>query len=462
MKRKSLYIPLLLLLVSCGSKNASDTAGKASEDAKKNTMAFTSDRIYVNLSELPERFSFPVDTENAEITRVAIGSRVVLTSSDYEYKDGILSIKGSVILNDDGTQKITAGDQKIRVVTSAKTITKNLFVVTKVIKTAEDLVSIGKDIDSLQGAYILGNDIDCSSISNFEPLGYADTNDESSTHFNMQFNGVLDGNGYSIKNVSTHYNSSWLTNKDIYDGTYVFSDLSHRTGNEFGLFQEIGAAGIVRNLTFSNIDITGRTIVGAVCGVNNGTIENVLVDSSCSLRMSTHFYDESCAMGGIAGINGTGTVNNCISLVTDMKIADSYTDYDDVYLETEKDQDGNPINYHVFYNGNFGEGKEDSNGKLANNIYSGVGLTYATVSNSFGLSFTVSPTGLSADFSQTHLENRKSADGPDIGSIVSCQMKTEAELKDPATYSDVLDTDIWNLKNGLYPTFKAIYPYTMK
>lgn len=450
--KKFLALTLFALaLASCGGNSSGGVAPKAGD-------AIFTRTPYVDLSDLPERVSFQVEVEG-DIQRIQVGPQVLINagSGKFSYKDGVLTLDTSAFKDEKGEMLIAPGDQTVRIYAS-KTVTTSCLFVTKVLKTAADLQSINAGgTNALQGAYILGNDIDCSSISNFEPIGYSDTDD--GTHYKQQFNGVFDGNGYTIKNITTKYSDDPSTYKPIYDGNYLFDDEAHKTGTKYGVFQEIGAAGVVRNVAFQNVSITGRTIVGIVAGLTSGRIENVIVKEDCRALMSTHFYDEACALGGIAGmvsVDESAVVEHCISLVSDLQIVTQYTDYDDdAYYE----EDGGVT--HVFYNGELGW--EDSNGKKANNIYSGVGRTSGTTINCVGKEFTVTPTGLSADFSQTHIEANKEKDGPDAGLVDECYMHTEADLKKVSTYTDLqFDTNVWNLKEGAYPTFKAIYPYRVQ
>ena len=436
-----------LSLVSCGN---SGPKGAAIRDGD---VVFTK-TPYADLSALPERLNLEVEV-TGKITRLQVGTQVLLSenSGKYSYAKGILTIDTSAFKDKDGELLIGPGDQPIRIYADTTVTTSCLFV-SKVLKTAEDLVAINQGGSAaLQGAYILGNDIDCSSIANFEPLGYSDTDD--GTHYNEQFNGIFDGNGYSIKNVTTKYSNNPASYKEIFDGNYQFEDEAHKTGNKYGFFQEIGGAGVVRNVAFDNVSITGRTIVGIVAGLNSGRIENVLVKENCRALMSTHFYDETCALGGIAGVissSDTAIVEHCLSLATDLNIVETYVDYDE---EAYYEEDHGIT--HTFYNGELGW--DDSNGKRANNIYSGVGLTYGVASENLGKLFNVTPTGLPADFSQTHIEANKEKDGPDCGMLTDCDMLSVTELKTVAPYeAHNFDTSVWNLKEGVLPSFKAVYP----
>ncbi len=443
-KRTFLFVAIAAMgLCSCGGNKLSPKAGD-----------FIYTRTpYIDMTDLPATLHFEVEIPGA-ITRIQIGTQIMLSSKHYAYANGVLSIDTSVLKDANGEYLLSPGDQPIRIYAD-KTVMVSCFFASKVIKTADDLLAINQGgVATLQGAYILGNDIDCSSIENFEPIGFSDTQD--GTHYNHQFNGVFDGNGYKISGVRMRYSDDPSSYESIYNGNYLFNDPAHRSGNGYGFFQDIGSAGIVRNVVFDDVSITGRTIVGVVAGMVSGKVENVIVNENCRALMSTHFYDESCALGGIAGIvsySSTASVEHCLSLVSDLHIVDEYVDYDDDAYFIE---DGGET--HTFYNGPIGW--IDSNGKEANNIYSGVGLTYGSCTNCFGKEFIVSPTGLPADFSQTHIEANKEKDGPDIGSVIDCEMKSESQLKTPTTYAGYgFDEAVWNFKEGIYPSFKAIYPY---
>lgn len=74
------------------------------------------------------------------------------------------------------------------------------------------------------------------------------------------FKGILDGNGYSIKNIN-------------------MTDTSMETGYDRGFFGRIDAAGVVRNIGFEGGSMTFRGWSGVVAAQNYGVIENVLPTS---------------------------------------------------------------------------------------------------------------------------------------------------------------------------------------
>ncbi|MCC5905962.1 MAG: hypothetical protein JJU13_07150 [Balneolaceae bacterium] len=120
----------------------------------------------------------------------------------------------------------------------------------------------------LDAHFILVNDINASATSTeeFDPIG---TEQEG-------FSGVFDGDGFEISNLT----------------------ISSPTQNNKGLFANIEEQGLLRNVTLTNMDITGDDFAGGLAGRNNGTIENTAVSGSVT---GTTF------LGGIVGLN-TGTI----------------------------------------------------------------------------------------------------------------------------------------------------------
>lgn len=133
------------------------------------------------------------------------------------------------------------------------------------ISSAADLLKM-KDSD---GKFYLTKDIDLKSYDNWEEA--------------IRFSGTLDGNGFSIKNL---------------------------TSEDFGLFYSLTDA-TVKNLGVTNVKIKTKKSVGALTnGCKNSTIENCYV---------TGTIESGGHAGGIAGfdtgaINGENTVFNCVNM----------------------------------------------------------------------------------------------------------------------------------------------------
>ena len=126
---------------------------------------------------------------------------------------------------------------------------------------------------STNGIYVLQNDIDLGGEDNpWNPLPLSDEN-----HNQHEFTGILDGFGYSIT------------------GLYIDKENS----NNQGLFGTLN--GTVRNINIEDSYIKGNEYVGAIAGLNNGTIENCYNSSTI---IGTNY------VGGITG-ELVGTITNC-------------------------------------------------------------------------------------------------------------------------------------------------------
>ncbi|MCC7600256.1 filamentous hemagglutinin N-terminal domain-containing protein [Janthinobacterium sp. FW305-129] len=145
----------------------------------------------------------------------------------------------------------------------------------------------GSDVQGMQGNlsgnYVLGSNIDARGTSGwdggqgFVPIGSAGT----------PFTGKFDGLGHELYGLTIN-----------------------RPETPAAMFGNIGVAGSVRNLSLSNVNISGSqaaygaayTDIGALAGRNNGTIENV--SSSGAVHGSGYIN-----MGALVGTNA-GTLSN--------------------------------------------------------------------------------------------------------------------------------------------------------
>ena len=139
------------------------------------------------------------------------------------------------------------------------------------IKTAQDLDNIRNDLD---GKYILMNDIDLSSYSNWDPIG----------DYDNSFSGILDGNGHVISDLTV----------DRFDMAYA------------GLFYAIDNTGEVKNLGIENAKSHADEDIGIIAGLNYGKISNVY---------TTGYVRGGGSPGGIVGTN-RGTISQSYSLAT--------------------------------------------------------------------------------------------------------------------------------------------------
>ena len=156
------------------------------------------------------------------------------------------------------------------------------------VRTVADLLHVGNpELDTKYAEWDLDKyykqtaDINLTSITNWTPIG---TNLADLNH-PFSFTGSYDGNGRKILNLK------------ISDEDKLYQ----------GLFSDIGATGIVKNLGLVDINIniirTSGTIngLGGVAGRSYGTIQNCYVSGS----LSGYNY-----IGGVIGMN-YGTIQNC-------------------------------------------------------------------------------------------------------------------------------------------------------
>jgi len=133
------------------------------------------------------------------------------------------------------------------------------------ITTAAELQNMNLD---LAGDYVLGNDIDASSILNFDPVGDAVT----------KFTGTFDGQGHTITGLTIN-----------------------RPGEDYvGLFGYIDFSATIQNVHLADTNVTGNDNVGSILGYNLGNI------SYCTNTGSVTGNDR---VGGIVGYCQGNTLN---------------------------------------------------------------------------------------------------------------------------------------------------------
>ena len=177
-----------------------------------------------------------------------------------------------------------------------------------VIKTAQDLDNIR---NNLSGKYILMNDIDLSSYANWDPIGEMDPD----AGIMQGFTGVLDGNGYSIKNLTINRpdevavglfamigNSSGTAGAEVKNLGLTDLDI---TGGDVGVGGLAGAVTFAKNI--SNCSITGKikggTYVGGLIGFMQGYTDISNSYTSATVKGET-------AVGGICGYFESGSLVN--------------------------------------------------------------------------------------------------------------------------------------------------------
>lgn len=471
MKNKVLTIALLtiatLTVSGCrqsGSKQNSQEGSKQSSSQSGQTISYEKgDKIYTERilfdtsAEKVINPSFKLDNGDKTVETAKLG-RVNL---EFGVKNGVITFNGQQF-KDAG-----AGDKNITV-TYSDGSTKKIpaLLATKFLYTAEDFQSMNEE---LTGIYVMAQDIDFTDMENFEPIGHYTYEEDPD---NAYFHGVFDGDGYSLRNLVCSYSdgekgpsdSGYPSNYDVYTNHPRFQHEGHKNGDNIGVFQIIGSSGIVRNVTFDNVLVHGRTICGIVAGNLSGTAENILIRENCEVLMDTHFWDDDCNVGGAFGIvAGSGVASHIVSLTKKVSIRGSYEDYSDEYV-------GNPgtgydhgystnNNFWRFWGNNKVNGAQeeylDSNGKKTNGVYSVIGKCWGSVSNSVGASFTAIRFGAeqnaAAAFGQTHVGVNKPTSGDaDMGELSNCNTYEISGLKSASNYAG-FDASIWNIVDGKYP-----------
>ena len=141
-----------------------------------------------------------------------------------------------------------------------------------IIKTAGDLQFLSAHDSHWASHFILGNDIDASSLS--RPIG----------NFTTAFTGTFDGRGHSVKNLS----------------------LSQSAEDEpTGLFGVLAGA-TVRDLGVIDADIHGTLLTGALAGLlKSATVERCFSTGAVAAT--------SVCTGGLVGENEYGSITDCYS-----------------------------------------------------------------------------------------------------------------------------------------------------
>lgn len=169
---------------------------------------------------------------------------------------------------------------------------------------------VNKDSDAAYYNYALKSDIDASVLKDYEAIGSNKDYQGEAIGSDKDYQGTFDGRGHAIIGL-----------------TAGGSDAAN-TGNT-GVFSTVGVQGKVKNLSVLAGNFTGKGNVGAVAGVNKGTISDITTygntitsdghagglvgTNESTIRDSTSVSNviansQQAMAGGIAGINKTGAV----------------------------------------------------------------------------------------------------------------------------------------------------------
>ncbi|RXJ97813.1 hypothetical protein CRV02_14260, partial [Arcobacter sp. CECT 8989] len=171
-----------------------------------------------------------------------------------------------------------------------------------VITTKEDLQAINTDSASLANNYVLGGDIDLSSVSNWTAIGDSTT----------KFSGNFDGLGHVVSNLSISTTSQSQGLFGFTSSTSKISNIGLENINYLGTGQIGGLVGqndgIIKNAYVTG-SIVGASSVGGLTGTNTGTISQ----SYSNVSISTRENYLGRQMGGLVGHNFS-TIKNSYSL----------------------------------------------------------------------------------------------------------------------------------------------------
>ena len=155
------------------------------------------------------------------------------------------------------------------------------------IYTSQDLNNIR---NNLAGKYILMNDLDMTSIANFEPIG----------DYTNKFTGILDGNYKKISNLKINSSKPCV-----------------------GLFEYIFNTAQVKNLELYNVNAKSTYVLegnngslgtlGTLAGSSSGTIKNVKITGNSQLEIA----EAAKSFGTIGGLVGgdSGDIEKCSTTI---------------------------------------------------------------------------------------------------------------------------------------------------
>ena len=295
------------------------------------------------------------------------------------------------------------------------------------------------------------NDIDLSSYSNWDPIGEYDTD----TGTGQGFTGVLDGNGYTISNLTI--------NRPDEDGVGLFCIIGDPNTMSGGEVRNLGieAADIVGNdyvggLAWGSLgtitncyvtgDVTGNKYAGGLVGQNGGIITN-------SYAAAVSVMGNADASGGLVGIN-SGTISNSYasgSITGSTRVGGLVGANNYGGTITNCYADGN-VNGDMYYTGGLA-GRNEDRGIITNSYATGLvqGATYTggLVGANYGGAVQNSNWN-------TDTTGQSAAVGRSIGTESNNKGLTTAEMQNPTNWQG-WDTSIWDFST-YPPTFKMYTP----
>ena len=287
------------------------------------------------------------------------------------------------------------------------------------ISTCQQLQRIGLDSDKpLNGNYVLINDIDCSGVANFIPIGNCGGDYSCGNSGDKPFTGTFNGNKHKISSV--YYRSS--------------------TRVEVGFFGYVENARIY-DLGIENIDIGYRNYyVGALAGFSR----NSIIERCYAIGKISYNNDVAgSSIGGLVGIAADSQIRNCYSRT------DIYAGGDGTF--------GGSANYLGGFSGYFIRNNIENN-YAAHKLYrsNGIASAYNGGFAGFGGGAGTSSNNI---YISNYWDGTLSGINNDIGYLglddVNIGKETTTQMKQQSKFLGWDFTNIWKIDSGDYPSLWA-------
>ena len=204
----------------------------------------------------------------------------------YRWEDELGIFSKANYEKDPLSHDVQYGETTFEIELDDRIIEVDVTAVSMVIDTPQEVIEFSKaghnDIGracAYDGYFVLGKDIDMGgAFVNGPAMGTA-SNPDQSRNPAVGFQGVFDGRGYAISNLSVG------------------------TG---GLFGVVGSKGVIKNFALTSCTLNPDTTLGGgiIAQMFFGTIQDVLIQGS--------FAGNYIALGGIAYVSTQGYVNNVV------------------------------------------------------------------------------------------------------------------------------------------------------
>ena len=299
--------------------------------------------------------------------------------------------------------------------------------------TAQDLNNVR---NNLSGKFILMNDIDLSSLSNWEPIGDNETNSSDS-----RFTGAFDGNGFIIKNMIIKIKRSNTT----YAGLFGYAS----GGNIKNIGIEQSEIFIDKQLISGNPTI--EAYVGGIAGCSSSPIHN-------SYNMGSVIAKSTGSLSYVGGIAGySGVISNCYN----MGNISSWTDAGGIagYSGTISNcyNMGNVFS-DTGYVGGIAACSSNSSGSIKNSYNIGNIISYRA--NYYAGGIFGHPSGETIE-NCYYLNTISTAVGSGNGTLNNVKALSENEMKQKSSFTGFDFESVWDISlniNEGYPYLRAVLP----